>query len=48
MAAFILYLVWLLLYKTGYVLFDYSPMIGFAFTAVYPWIIALREFKREE
>ncbi|MEM2849425.1 MAG: hypothetical protein QXI36_04030 [Candidatus Bathyarchaeia archaeon] len=48
MATFIIYLVWLLLYKTGYMLFDYSPMVGFALTAVYPWIVALREFKKEE
>jgi len=48
MATFITYLIWLLLYKTGYMLFDYSPLAGFALTAVYPWIIALREFKKEE
>lgn len=48
MATFISYLIWLLLYKTGYILFDYSPMVGFAITAVYPWIVALREFKKEE
>ena len=47
MATFITYLIWLLLYKTGYMLFDYSPLVGFALTAAYPWIIALREFKKE-
>lgn len=48
LASFIAYLVWLLLYGSGNPVLDYSPMIGFVFAAVYPWLVAIKEVGREK
>lgn len=48
LASFIAYLVWLLLYGSGDTVLDYSPMLGFIFAAVYPWLVAIREFEKEK
>lgn len=48
LAAFIVYLVWLLMFSSGDPLLDYSPMAGFVLVAFYPWFAAMRAFEREE